>query len=85
MNEERKDKRSLSGRVFERRRMGKERGEREENIFTNKFTQCYNHDLYLHITIIFNIILLQFSFKKKKPYKCNPLSLPKIIQSFSFI
>ena len=36
MNEERKDKRSLSGRVFERRRMGKERGEREENIFTNK-------------------------------------------------
>ena len=59
MNEERKDKRSLSGRVFERRRMGKERGEREENIFTNKFTQCYNHDLYLHITIIFNIILLQ--------------------------
>ena len=36
-----------------------ERGERKENMYTNKFTQCYNHDIYLHITIIFNIILLQ--------------------------
>ena len=34
MNEERTDKRSLSGRVFERRRMGKERGERERKIYS---------------------------------------------------
>ena len=63
--------------------------QKKKGTYDNNTQLTINVNPFIQMRLLKKYTAIQVQFflqkKKKKPYKCNPLSQPKIIQSFSFI